>query len=61
MEPQRKYCTILIKRRISGLPGPPELLNSGELAINEPEQIMYIGTSTSELTGENAITDLGTF
>lgn len=62
MEPQRKYCTILIKRRVSGEPGPPVMLNPGELAMNEGSSTLYIGTQTTELSSsENIITDMGTF
>lgn len=45
MEQQRLYSTICIKRRIAGDPGPPPLLNPGELAFNEVDNTLYIGTS----------------
>jgi hypothetical protein len=49
MEQQRIPCTILIKRRVSGDPGPPSSLQSGELAFNEPSPSLFIGTTQSEL------------
>jgi hypothetical protein len=42
MELQKKACTILIKRRISGDPGPPSSLAHGELAFNEVDSALYI-------------------
>ena len=60
MEPQRKYCTILIKRRVSGEPGPPPMLAHGELAVNEANNTLYIGTMSETVSGEQ-IADLGTF
>lgn len=59
MEPQRKYCTILIKRRISGEPGPPVSLNSGELAFNENDSVLYT-TINLPLSGKEII-DQGFF
>ena len=62
MEEIRKYATILIKRRISGEPGPPTMLKSGELAMNETTSTLYIGTTNvTDLSGENTVTDLGKF
>ena len=61
MEQERRYCTILIKRRISGEPGPPPMLHPGELAVNEAGGTLYIGTSQSENLSGNTITDMGTF
>ena len=62
MEEQRKYCTILIKRRISGEPGPPASLAHGELAVNEGSSVLYIGTETYQLSSEkNKVTDMGMF
>ena len=45
MEEQRIPCTILIKRRVSGDPGPPTFLAPGELAFNEVNQTLSIGTT----------------
>ncbi len=45
MEQQRIPCTILIKRRLSGDPGPPDFLNIGELAFNEADETLSIGTT----------------
>lgn len=61
MEPQRKYCTILIKRRVSGNPGPPPMLLPGELAVNEVDNTLYVGGTETENLSGNTITDLGTF
>jgi hypothetical protein len=61
MEEQRKYCTILIKRRVSGAPGPPPMLRPGELAVNEVGGTLYIGSSESQNLSGNTITDMGTF
>jgi hypothetical protein len=47
MEPQKIPCTLLIKRRVSGQPGPPENLQPGELAFNEVSSVFHIGTTTS--------------
>lgn len=61
-EPKKIYTTILIKRRISGEPGPPQMLQHGELAINEVGGgTLYIGTSQSQNLSGNTITDMGTF
>ena len=57
MEPQRKACTILIKRRVSGEPGPPPFLEHGELAFNEVNNALYINSNNPSLSA----TDLGTF
>lgn len=62
MEEQRRYCTILIKRRVSGEPGPPPMLIHGELAMNEVNSTLYIGTQSSQLSStENKVTDMGSF
>jgi len=60
MEQERRYCTILIKRRVSGEPGPPPMLVPGELAMNEGNSTLYVGTTAESLSGDQ-ITDLGTF
>jgi len=57
-EPKRIYTTILIKRRISGEPGPPKMLQHGELAMNEAGNTLYIGTNTPQ---SSAINDPGFF
>ena len=57
MEPQKKHCTILIKRRVSGDPGPPASLAHGELAFNEVDNSLYIQTDNPSVSS----TDLGTF
>ncbi len=51
MEEKRIHTTILIKRRTSGTPGPPTSLKSGELAVNEVDNTLYIGTTTNSLSG----------
>jgi len=62
MEEQRRYCTILIKRRVSGEPGPPPMLVPGELAMNEGGSTLYVGTQSSQLSSEeNIVTDMGLF
>ena len=61
MEEQRKYCTILIKRRISGDPGPPPMLQPGELAMNETTNTLYIGISQSPDLSGGQVRDMGTF
>jgi len=62
MEQQRIYTTILIKRRVSGEAGPPPMLQSGEMAMNEVNNTLYIGTTnTDNLSGENIVTDMGNF
>ena len=43
----RQYTTILIKRRVAGNPGPPEFLQAGEMAFNEEDGKLYIGTQTA--------------
>jgi len=58
MEEKRIHTTILIKRRITGEPGPPTSLRGGELAFNEASNTMYIETSTPTLSGSE---DLGFF
>jgi hypothetical protein len=40
-----------IKRRLSGDPGPPTVLDPGELAFNEVDNTLYIGTEISHLSG----------
>ena len=57
MEEKRIYTTILIKRRVSGEPGPPSSLVHGELAFNEVNNTLYVETETSSTSA----TDLGTF
>lgn len=61
MEEQRKHCTILIKRRLTGDPGPPQMLQHGELAMNEVDNTLYVGTTESEDVSGNIVTDMGTF
>jgi hypothetical protein len=56
-EPKRTYTTILIKRRISGEPGPPKMLQPGELSFNEASNALYFGTANTSLSAE----DPGTF
>ena len=51
MEEKRIHTTILIKRRISGEPGPPASLAPGELAFNEVNNTAYIGTTITSLSG----------
>ena len=46
-------CTILIKRRISGDPGPPSSLAHGELAFNEVSNTLHIGTNSPSLSSNN--------
>jgi hypothetical protein len=48
MEQQRIPCTILIKRRVAGPPGPPDFLNVGELAFNEADDTLCIGTTDNK-------------
>ena len=48
----RQYTTILIKRRVAGNPGPPESLQAGEMAFNEEDGKLYIGTQTSSVSAE---------
>ena len=48
--------TFQIKRRLAGDPGPPDVLEAGELAFNEVENVLYIGveslsTTSGELSG----------
>jgi len=50
MEEQRIYSTILIKRRVSGEAGPPPMLNKGELAFNETNKTLYIGSNIPSLS-----------
>ena len=53
MDPQRIPCTILIKRRLSGDPGPPDFLNVGELAFNEVDGTLSIGTTDQSSLSSN--------
>jgi hypothetical protein len=50
MEEKRIYSTICIKRRVSGEAGPPPMLNKGELAFNETNQTLYIGSNFPSLS-----------
>jgi len=50
MEEKRIYNTILIKRRVRGEAGPPQMLNKGELAFNETNQTLYIGSNIPSLS-----------
>jgi len=43
-EQKKLHTTILIKRRVSGDPGPPSYLMPGELAFNESSQTLSIGS-----------------
>lgn len=47
-EEKRIHTTILIKRRVSGEPGPPEYLAPGELAFNEVSNTLNVGTFNTE-------------
>jgi hypothetical protein len=49
-EPKRIYTTILIKRRINGEAGPPPMLGKGELAFNETNKTLYIGSNIPTLS-----------
>ena len=49
-EPKRIYTTILIKRRVKGEAGPPSNLGKGELAFNETNQTLYIGSNIPSLS-----------
>ena len=51
-EEKRIYSTILIKRRVSGDPGPPAFLAPGELAFNESSGTLSIGTQTPSVSAE---------
>ena len=42
--------TFQIKRRLAGDPGPPDVLQPGELAFNEVEDTLYIGVETLSTT-----------
>lgn len=61
MEQKKRYCTILIKRRLAGEPGPPQALQQGELAMNEVDNTLYIGTSQSLNLSGGQVADMGTF
>jgi hypothetical protein len=52
MDQQRIPCTILIKRRVTGEPGPPSFLHNGELAFNEVDQALSIGTKSLSLSSD---------
>jgi hypothetical protein len=46
-----------IKRRLAGDPGPPTFLQPGELAFNEVDNTLYIGTEgLSTISGELSTT-----
>lgn len=60
---------IQVKRRVSGLPGAPSLLKSGEIAHNEVDETLYVGkgddgagnaTSVTALAGPGAFVDRST-
>jgi hypothetical protein len=51
MDQKRVHATILIKRRVTGEPGPPPSVAPGELAFNEVNKTLYIGTTTNSLSG----------
>jgi len=53
MEEKRIHTTILIKRRISGEPGPPTSLAPGELAFNEVNNTLFISTTNDALSGND--------
>jgi hypothetical protein len=40
-----------IKRRLAGDPGPPAVIDPGELAFNEVDNTLYIGAEIRELSG----------
>jgi len=40
-----------IKRRLAGDPGPPAVIDPGELAFNEVDNTLYIGAEIQELSG----------
>ena len=61
MDEQKQYVTIKIKRRTSGEPGPPPSLAHGELAFNEANNSLYIGTTNTQSLSGNSVTDPGTF
>jgi hypothetical protein len=42
--------TFQIKRRLAGDPGPPDVLQLGELAFNEVEDTLYIGVEALSAT-----------
>jgi hypothetical protein len=50
MEEKKVYSTILIKRRIRGEEGPPSRLANGELAFNETNQTLYVGSNFQSLS-----------
>lgn len=60
MEEKIIPCVIKIKRRVSGEAGPPPTLSWGEMAMNEVNQTLYIGTKSQE-TSANSTTDFGFF
>ena len=61
MEEKRIHTTILIKRRISGDPGPPTSLAPGELAFNEVNNTLFIGTNNNTSLSGAEPTDPGLF
>lgn len=61
MEPEIKHCIIKIKRRVSGEAGPPPTLTWGEMAMNEVDQTLYIGTTNNQETSGNNTGDFGFF
>ena len=53
MEDSTKHVTIKIKRRVTGEPGPPPSLAHGELAFNEVNNTLYVGsTQTQSVSAE---------
>ena len=61
MEEQIVPCIIKIKRRVSGEAGPPPTLTWGEMALNEVNQTLYIGTTNSQETSGKNTNDFGFF
>lgn len=52
-QPEKKFATIKIKRRISGEPGPPTFLQPGELAFNESDDALFVGSTQTESLTSN--------
>ena len=53
MEENRKFCRILIKRRLADNPNPPTDLKHGELAFDEGVSTLYVSVSSQDKqTGE---------
>ena len=49
MEENRKFCRILIKRRVGPIETPePNTLEHGELAFCEGSETLFIQTSSSD-------------